>query len=187
MFILTKYNLLNWVSHLEKLYDWYGSIPFIGMAVFYVSHSIAGRPAFILSWKHLNMVLVGVIVMLLCFTCEEALWFRHFGVNLCNLRSFFYKWTVYPCSDAYWPISALSVTEKTVYSFRFLVLVWSLCFSNTRFKLLLASRIATSSIPVPLWLGSPVAGLKYCRIPVYSYRSKTVSEAQWSLFRHLHC
>ena len=42
-----------------------------------------------------------------------------------------------------------------------------LVVSNTRFKPLFASRVATTLIPVSLWLGSRAVGLKYWRTPVF--------------------
>ena len=70
------------------------------------------------------------------------------------------------CSNAYQLISALSVSVKIWCSFRFLSHVWSPCFSYTHFMLPLASRFATSLIPMSSLLGSSVAGLKYLRMPV---------------------
>ena len=67
---------------------------------------------------------------------------------------------------AYWPMSALSVSEKLVYHFCFLALCCLACFSNTRFTLPFASRVASTLIPESLWLGNGVVGLKYWRIPV---------------------
>ena len=88
--------------------------------------------------------------------------------------------------NVYRPISALSVSEKLVYCFRFLALCWLACFSNTRFTPPFASRVAAAPIPVSLWLGSHIVGLKYWRIPVLILK-KIVSEEQWNLFCHLHC
>ena len=88
----------------------------------------------------------------------------------------------------YWPISALSVSEKLVYCFRFLALYCLTCFSNTRFTLLLASQVASAPIPVSLRLGNGVVRLKYRRIPVYSsWKKKTAFEKQSNLFCHLQC
>ena len=58
------------------------------------------------------------------------------------------------------------------YRFRFLALCWLACFSNTRFTAPFASRVATALIPVSLWLGSRVVGLKYWRIPVLILKKK---------------
>ena len=55
---------------------------------------------------------------------------------------------------AYWPISALSVSEKLVYRFRFFALYCLACFSNTRFTLPFASRVASAPILVSLRLGN---------------------------------
>ena len=84
----------------------------------------------------------------------------------------------------YWPISALSVSEKLVYRFRFLTLYCLACFSNTRFTLLLASRVANAPIPVSLRLGNGVVRLKYWRVPVYSSWKK---KKQSNLFYYFQC
>ena len=73
---------------------------------------------------------------------------------------------------AYWPISALSVSEKLVYRFRFFALYCLAYFSNTRFTLPFASRVANAPILVSLRLGSGVVGLKYWRIPVLVLKKK---------------
>ena len=79
---------------------------------------------------------------------------------------------------AYWPISALLVSGKLVYCFRFLALCWLACFAS-------CNR-----------LGSHTIRLKYWRIPVLIFKkqtnkqtnkqTKTASEKQWNLFCHLH-
>ena len=73
---------------------------------------------------------------------------------------------------AYWPISAMSVSEKLVYRFRFFALYCLACFSNTRFTLPFASRVASAPILVSLRLGNGVVGLKYWRIPVLVLKEK---------------
>ena len=88
---------------------------------------------------------------------------------------------------AYWPISALSVSKKLLYRFRFLALCHLACFSNTHFTCLFASQVASTPILVSLRLGNGVVGLKYWRIPVLILKRKPDSEKQWSLFCHLHC
>ena len=75
------------------------------------------------------------------------------------------------------------MSAKLVYRFRFLALYWLACFSNTRFTPPFASRVAAAPIPVSLWLGSRVVGLKYRRIPVLTLKN-IASEEQ---FCHLHC
>ena len=78
------------------------------------------------------------------------------------------------------------MSAKLVYRFRFLALYWLACFSNTRFTPPFASRVAAAPIPVSLWLGSRVVGLKYWRIPVLILKNIAYEE-QWNLFCHLHC
>ena len=88
----------------------------------------------------------------------------------------------------YWPILALLVFEKLVYHFRFLVLCCLACFSSTHFTLPFALRVASAPIPVSLWLGNGIVGLKYWRISVLILKKqKTASEKQWNVFCHLHC
>ena len=52
--------------------------------------------------------------------------------------------------------SALSVSEKLVYRFRFLALCWLACFSNIRFMPLFTLWVGTTLVPVFLWLESHV-------------------------------
>ena len=52
--------------------------------------------------------------------------------------------------------SALSVSEKLVYRFRFLALCWLACFSNIRFMPLFTLWVGTTPVPVFLWLESHV-------------------------------
>ena len=67
-------------------------------------------------------------------------------------------------------------------------LCWLACFPNTCFTSPFASRVPTAPIPVSLWLGSSVVGLKYWRISVLILKKKNpASEEQWNLFCHLHC
>ena len=80
--------------------------------------------------------------------------------------------------------SRLSVSANLEYCFRFLVLCWLACFSNTCFMPRFASQVATTPIPVSLWLGSRVVRLKYC---THLEKNKPASEEQWNLFCHLHC
>ena len=66
------------------------------------------------------------------------------------------------------------------------------CFSSTRFTLPFALRVASTPIPVSLWLGNGIVGLKYWRIPVLILKNKqkqqkTASEKQWNLFCRFHC
>ena len=83
-------------------------------------------------------------------------------------------------SAAYWPISALSVSEKLVYRFCFFVLCWLACFSNTRFTPPFASRVATAQIPVSLWLGSQVAWvLDYCCLYLSCVRATNTTQSLW--------
>ena len=81
---------------------------------------------------------------------------------------------------AYWPISALLVSEKLVYHFCFLALCWLACFSSTHFTLPFASRFASALIPVSLRLGNGTVRLKYWRILVLilkkKQKKKTASE-----------
>ena len=61
---------------------------------------------------------------------------------------------------ANWPILALSVSEKLVYRFHFLALCCLARFSNTRFVLPFALRVASAPNPVSLWLGNGVVRLE---------------------------
>ena len=78
-------------------------------------------------------------------------------------------------------ISTRSVSAKLVYRFCFLALCWLACFSNKHFTPTFASRVATTPIPVSLWLGSRVVGLKYWWIPVLIFKN-IASEEQWNLY-----
>ena len=51
-------------------------------------------------------------------------------------------------------------------------LCWLACFPNTCFTSPFASQVATATIPVSLWLGSRIVGLKYWRIPVLILKKK---------------
>ena len=73
---------------------------------------------------------------------------------------------------AYWPISALSVSEKLVYRFCSLALCCLACFFNTHFTIPFALRVASAPTPVSLRLGNGEFGLKYWRIPVLILKKK---------------
>ena len=110
-------------------------------------------------------------VMLLCFACEKPLRFLRsylceWAVLILAPPSIFTSKCVVTIIAAYWPISALSVSEKLVYHFRFLALCCLACFSNTRFTVPFASRVASTPIPVSLRLGNGIVWLKYWWLPV---------------------
>ena len=70
-----------------------------------------------------------------------------------NNNSHEYQYTLrwaaaFPYSAAYQRISALSVSEKVVYRFRFLALCWLGWFSNTCFTLRFALWVASASVLV---------------------------------------
>ena len=91
---------------------------------------------------------------------------------------------------AYWPISALLVSEKLVYRFRFLALCCLGCFSNTRFTLPFASRVASapdlSIFTAGKWHSWPEI-LANTGTDLEKKQKKNSFCKQWNLFCHLHC
>ena len=80
-------------------------------------------------------------VMLQYFACEKPLRFCHFAANSGTLRS-------YLC-DCGGGISIFGQSRlKWVCTLRFLAFCWLACFSNARFTLSFASRVAIAPIAV---------------------------------------
>ena len=74
--------------------------------------------------------------------------------------------------------SALSVSEKLVYRFRFLALCWLACFSNIRFMPLFTLWVGTTPVPVFLWLESHVGWTEILVLILKKIQA---------LFSHFHC
>ena len=107
-------------------------------------------------WHHFHF---SHTVLLLCYAREKPL-------------GFFILKLIYAICDLFFRINrndliwALSVSETFIYVLHFLALSWLACFYKTPLTPPLVLRLATSPIPVSLWLGNCVATLKYFRIPV---------------------
>ena len=94
----------------------------------------------------LNVELGRHTVMLQYFACEKPLRFCHFVTNSSTLRSYLCN-----CGSGI-PIRGQS-RLKWACTLRFLAFCWLACFSNARFTLSFASRVATAQIAVSSQLG----------------------------------
>ena len=121
-------------------------IVIVGLKILAHNQNTYGTPYSAVVYKFCLFPRLYVTVMLQYFACKKPLRFCHFAANSSTLRSYLCDY------GGGIPILGQSWL-KWVCTLRFLTFCWLACFSNARFTLSFASRVATAPIAVSSRLG----------------------------------